>query len=54
MINWIAGVGRSTLSQLSIWARHVDSDAQAVFGGSNVGVHWRLTIDQIHVVGVLS
>ena len=27
---------------------------QAIFGRSNVGVHWRLTIDQIHVVGVLS
>ena len=27
---------------------------QAITGRSNVGVHWRLTIDQVCVVGVLS
>ena len=54
MMNWIAGVGRSTLSQLSDLGRATLILMQAIFGRSNVGVHWRLTIDQIHVVGVLS
>ena len=39
MMNWIAGVGRSTLSQLLIWAAHVDPneailvDQTSVFTG---------------------
>ena len=49
----IAGVGRSTLSQLSDLGATLIL-MQAIFGRSNVGVHWHLTIDQIHVVGVLS
>jgi phospholipid/cholesterol/gamma-HCH transport system permease protein len=54
MMNWITGIGRSTLSQLSDLGRATLILVQAIFGRSNVGVHWRLTIDQIHVVGVLS
>ena len=54
MMNRIVGLGRSTLSRLSGLGRATLILMQAIFGRSNVGVHWRLTIDQIHIVGVLS
>ena len=54
MVEWITGVGRSTLSHLSNLGRATLILIQAITGRSNVGVHWRLTIDQVYVVGVLS
>ena len=54
IIDWIAGFGSSTLSQLSNLGRATLILMQAIIGRSTVGVHWRLTIDQIYVVGVLS
>src|SRR5210317_65519 len=54
MIDWIAGVGRSTLSQVSDLGRASLMLMQAIFGRSNVGVYGRLTVDQIYAVGVLS
>jgi phospholipid/cholesterol/gamma-HCH transport system permease protein len=54
MMNRIQSLGRSTLTQLSDLGRATLILSQAVFGGSRVGVSWRLTLDQIHVVGVLS
>jgi len=54
MIDRIQSIGRSTLAQLSDLGRATLILIQAVFGGSRVGVSWRLTLDQIHIVGVLS
>jgi ABC-type transport system involved in resistance to organic solvents, permease component len=54
MMNRIQSIGRATLAQLSDLGRATLILVQAVFGGSRVGVSWRLTLDQIHVVGVLS
>ena len=54
IIDWIARIGSSTLSQLSNLGRATLILMQAIIGRSSVGVHWRLTIDQIYVVGVLS
>ena len=54
MVEWITGVGRSTLSHLSNLGRATLILIQAITGRSNVGVHWRLTIDRVYVVGVLS
>ena len=39
MIDWIAGVGRSTLSQVSDLGRASLMLMQAIFGRSNVGVY---------------
>ena len=49
MFEWIAGIGSSTLSQLSNLGRATLILIQAIIGRSNVGVHWRLTIDQVYV-----
>ena len=54
MVKWIAVVGGSTLLHLSNLGRATLILIQAIIGRSNVGVHWRLTIDQVYVVGVLS
>ena len=54
MVEWIAGIGSSTLLHLSNLGRATLILIQAIIGRSNVGVHWRLTIDQVYVVGVLS
>lgn len=54
MITRIQGLGRATLTQVSSLGRAAMILGQAVFGGSRVGASWRLTLDQIHVVGVLS
>ena len=54
MIDWIAGVGSSILFHLSNLGRATLILIQAIIGRSNIGVHWRLTIDQVYVVGVLS
>ena len=54
MIELIAGVGSSILLHLSNLGRATLILIQAIIGRSNVGVHWRLTIDQVYVVGVLS
>lgn len=54
MTDWIQGLGRSTLRRVGDLGRATVLLAQAIFGRSRVGVHWRLTLDQVHAVGVLS
>jgi phospholipid/cholesterol/gamma-HCH transport system permease protein len=54
MMDRIQSLGRSTLMRLSDLGRATLILLQAIFGGSRVGVSWRLTLDQIHLVGVLS
>ncbi len=54
MIDHFARIGRSTLTHISDLGRASLMLGQAIFGRSNVGVHWRLIIDQVYVVGVLS
>lgn len=54
MIDRIRSIGRATLTQVGDLGRASILLFQAIGGRSRVGVHWRLTIDQIHAVGVLS
>lgn len=54
MIERIRGLGRSTLVQIGDLGRASLLLFQAIAGRSQVGVHWRLIIDQIYAVGVLS
>lgn len=54
MTEWIQRLGRGTLRRVSDLGRATVILVQAVLGRSQVGVHWRLTLDQIHAVGVLS
>ncbi len=54
MTEWIQRLGRGTLRRVSELGRATVMLVQAVLGRSQVGVHWRLTLGQIHAVGVLS
>ena len=54
MIEFVARLGCTTLAKFSDLGNATLILAQAIFGRSNVGVNWRLTLNQIHAVGVLS
>jgi phospholipid/cholesterol/gamma-HCH transport system permease protein len=54
MIARVRSIGRATLTQVGDLGRASILLFQAIGGRSRVGVHWRLTVDQIYAVGVLS
>ena len=54
MIDWIARLGRGSLDRIAVLGRATVMLAQAILGRSRVGVSWRLTLVQVHAVGVLS
>lgn len=54
MIDWIARLGRGSLDRIAVLGRATVMLAQAILGRSQVGVSWRLTLVQVHAVGVLS
>lgn len=54
MISRLQRLGHGTLRRISDLGRAALLLGQAIMGRSRVGVHWHLTVDQIHAVGVLS
>jgi phospholipid/cholesterol/gamma-HCH transport system permease protein len=54
MMDWVARLGRGSLDRIAVLGRATVMLAQAIFGRSQVGVSWRLTLAQVHAVGVLS
>ncbi len=54
MISRLQRLGHGTLRRISDLGRAALLLGQAIVGRSRVGVHWHLTVDQIHAVGVLS
>lgn len=54
MMDWLAQLGRGALDRLAVLGRATVMLAQAILGRSRVGVSWRLTLTQVHAVGVLS
>ena len=53
-IDWVVSLGRSIIAQVRGIGRATLILKQALLGRSNVGVNWKLTIDQVFAVGVLS
>lgn len=54
MIDWVAGLGYSVITQVRGLGRASLILQQSLLGQSNAGVSWKLTIDQVYAVGVLS
>ncbi len=54
MINWVSTIGCSTVIQVRSLGRASLILMQALLGRSSTGVTWRLTVDQVYAVGVLS